>query len=83
MTSKLVTNTTRHHHSSKYRHNGAPKDVPSLVSRLVDSACWERQCALFFPEEDGHMSGVARRVDVDDANAHTGGWNRVNTMRLA
>ncbi|KAI0725259.1 peptidase S28 [Fomitopsis betulina] len=30
--------------------DGAPEDVPTVVSRLVNASYWERQCVLMFPE---------------------------------
>lgn len=49
---------------------------------MVNSAYWERQCGLFFPEEDGYTYGIAKGKGVEDVNAYTGGWNHVNTTRL-
>jgi hypothetical protein len=66
----------------KYWQDGAPNKIPSLVSRLINSAYWERQCALFFPTEDGYTYGIAKGLDVDAVNAYTGGWDYVNTTRL-
>lgn len=63
----------------KYWQNGAPADRPSIVSRLVNNAYWERQCSLFFPED---TYGIAQGKDVDDVNAYTGGWFHTNTTRL-
>ncbi|KAB5536262.1 putative serine peptidase [Coniochaeta sp. 2T2.1] len=65
-----------------YWQNGAPMLVPSIVSRLVDSKYWERQCALFFPPEDGYTYGEAKGRDVQNVNAYTGGWYHTNTERL-
>jgi hypothetical protein len=56
--------------------------VPSIVSRLVNSPYWARQCALFFPPEDGYTYGEAKGKDVQDVNAYTGGWSHTNTERL-
>jgi len=69
-------------YSFKFWQDGAPADVPSIVSRLVNPAYWERQCALFFPEEDGYAYGIAEGKDVTDVNAYTGGWFHTNTTRL-
>ena len=69
--------------SFKYWQDGAPAGVPTLVSRLIDEAYWERQCALFFPPEDGFTYGIGEGRDVDEVNEATGGWTRVdNTTRL-
>ncbi|KAH8895932.1 endoprotease endo-Pro [Thozetella sp. PMI_491] len=66
----------------KYWQDGAPEDVPSLVSRLVDVDYWQRQCGLFFPAEDGYTYGIAKGKTEADVNAYTGGWDYVNTARL-
>ncbi len=68
--------------SFKFWQDGAPDNVPSIVSRLVDVAYWERQCGLFFPIEDGYTYGIAKGKTADDVNAYTGGWDYVNTTRL-
>lgn len=49
------------------------------MSRLVDNAYWESQCALFFPE-GGY--GIAEGLDEEDVNKWTGGWDLTNTTRL-
>lgn len=60
--------------SFNYWQDGAPLLVPSIVSRLVDSQYWARQCGLFFPPEDGYTYGEAEGQTVQDVNAYTGGW---------
>lgn len=65
-----------------YWQGGAPADRPSIVSRLVDQAYWERQCGLFFPEEDGLVHGLAAGRTFDTVNEWTGGWNIKDTKRL-
>lgn len=62
-----------------YWQDGAPKERPSIVSRLVTQAYWESQCALFFPE-GGY--GIAKGRTPEDVNAWTGGWSVTNTTRL-
>ncbi len=66
----------------KYWQNGAPEGIPTLVSRLVNNAYWERQCALFFPEDDGYTYGIAEGRSTDQVNAYTHGWDLTNTTRL-
>jgi hypothetical protein len=68
--------------SFKYWQDGAPSNVSSIISRLVNPAYWERQCPLYFPPENGYTYGIANGKTVDDVNAYTGGWNYVNTTRL-
>lgn len=56
-----------------------------IVSTHVDSAYWQRQCALFFPETDGHSYLDAANPEsmADTINAHTQGWNAAkNSTRL-
>lgn len=62
--------------------SGAPKNVTSIVSRLVTAEYWQRQCSLFFPEEDGYTYGSARGKTAEDVNAWTKGWFLTNTTRL-
>ncbi|KAL1973854.1 hypothetical protein VTN31DRAFT_5414 [Thermomyces dupontii] len=56
--------------------DGAPKGTPSIVSRLVTADYWHRQCALYFPEEEGYTYGSAppdgKRTDA--LNEWTHGW---------
>lgn len=67
-----------------YWQDGAPTAQPSLVSRLVTPAYWQRQCSLFFPADPatGFTFGSARGVTEADENAYTGGWTITNTTRL-
>ncbi|OMP83342.1 putative serine protease K12H4.7 [Diplodia seriata] len=64
--------------------DGAPAGTPSIVSRLVTAEYWERQCALFFPDDgSGFTYGHAEGKTVADVNAYTGGWSVANaTTRL-
>ncbi|KAF2089831.1 serine-type peptidase [Saccharata proteae CBS 121410] len=64
-----------------YWQDGAPATTPSLVSRLVDAAYWQRQCDLFFPPEGDYTYGSASGKTVEDVNTWTGGWD-MNTTRL-
>ncbi|KAK3935105.1 peptidase S28 [Diplogelasinospora grovesii] len=58
--------------------DGAPKDRPTIVSRLVDVEYWRAQCPFFFPGNYGIKEGESA-VDV---NKYTGGWSVTNTTRL-
>lgn len=58
-----------------YWQDGAPSSTPSIVSRLVNAAYWERQCALTFPPEDGYTYGIAEGKDEAQVNAYTKGWD--------
>ena len=62
--------------------SGAPQTVPSVVSRLVTAEYWQRQCALFFPPEDGYTYGSANGKTAADVNEWTKGWFLSNTTRL-
>ncbi|KAJ6468409.1 peptidase S28 [Mycena sanguinolenta] len=46
---------------------------PSIVSRLIDVAYWERQCPLWFPAENG--VSVPSLAPVNEINALFGGWD--------
>lgn len=65
----------------KYWQDGAPLS-PSIVSRLVRPAYWDRQCKVFFPKEDGFTYGADKGRDVWNVNAYTGGWYKTNTERV-
>ncbi|KAJ7671591.1 serine carboxypeptidase S28-domain-containing protein [Mycena polygramma] len=52
--------------------DGDPTE-PSIVSRLVNPAYWERQCPLWFPAEDG--VAVPALAPVNQINAMFDGWN--------
>jgi hypothetical protein len=62
-----------------YWQDGAPKDVSSIVSRLVTAEYWQRQCDLFFPPEDGYTYGSSSlhrpERTVDTVNKATDGWD--------
>ncbi|KAL2162502.1 hypothetical protein VTH06DRAFT_7416 [Thermothelomyces fergusii] len=58
--------------------DGAPRDRPTLVSRLVSADYWRRQCPLHFPE-GGY--GIAKGKRARDVNRWTGGWSVTNTTR--
>ncbi|KAL8409578.1 hypothetical protein RB594_007863 [Gaeumannomyces avenae] len=59
--------------------NGAPKDRPSIVSRLVNNKYWMDQCELWFP---GGAYGYALGRTEADLNAWTGGWSDLDIPRL-
>jgi hypothetical protein len=62
--------------------SGAPEYMPTIVSRLVTAEYWQRQCALFFPEEDGYTYASAKGKTAADVNAWTKGWFLTDTTRL-
>ncbi|KAJ7056562.1 peptidase S28 [Mycena amicta] len=53
--------------------------APSIVSRLVNVAYWERQCPLWFPEEAG--VAVPNAAPVNQINAMFDGWY-INQERM-
>ncbi|KAJ5191835.1 Peptidase S28 [Penicillium cinerascens] len=65
-----------------YWQDGAPSNVPSLVSRTVNAAYWQRQCPLFFPEVNGYTYGSAEGKTAAGVNAWTQGWDLTDTTRL-
>jgi len=65
-----------------YWQDGAPKDTPSIVSRLVDGEYWQRQCDLFFPPEGNYTYGSKLGKTTEDVNKYTLGWDLTNTTRL-
>ncbi|KAG9235889.1 putative serine protease K12H4.7 [Amylocarpus encephaloides] len=67
-----------------YWQDGAPQNRPTIVSRLVNAAYWQRQCSLFFPTTNGftYASAVSRDNNVHQVNKHTQGWRLEDTTRL-
>lgn len=67
-----------------YWQDGAPRDRPSLVSRMIDGAYWQRQCDLFFPAEGNYTysSAVSPDNNVHKVNKHTQGWRLEDSTRL-
>lgn len=65
-----------------YWQDGAPAGTPSIVSRLVNAEYWIRQCALYFPTENGYSYGIAEGATEAETNHYTGGWDIDNTTRL-
>lgn len=62
--------------------SGAPKNRPTIISRLIDSQYWQRQCALFFPTEGKYTYASANGATVERVNKYTKGWDLENTTRL-
>ncbi|KAI0333427.1 peptidase S28 [Cubamyces sp. BRFM 1775] len=58
---------------------GAPENHPTIVSRLVDTAYFQRQCMNYFPE--AFSSPPVVLLDALDVNKLYGGWN-TTTERL-
>ncbi|OSC97649.1 peptidase S28 [Trametes coccinea BRFM310] len=59
--------------------NGAPEGKPSIVSRMIDNAYYQRTCQLYFPE--AFSSPPVNLLTALDVNKQYGGWN-VTTERL-
>ncbi|KAI5925213.1 putative serine peptidase [Camillea tinctor] len=57
-----------------YYQTGAPRDRPSVFSRLATADYWQRQCELFFPREGNYTYASALGKTAADLNAHTKGW---------
>ncbi|KAH8812182.1 serine carboxypeptidase [Xylogone sp. PMI_703] len=63
--------------------NGAPSTQKTIVSRFIQNSYWTRQCAQWFPTEDGYTYGVNSGATYDTTNAYTGGWYAFgNSTRL-
>jgi hypothetical protein len=52
--------------------NGDPAE-PSIVSKQINVAYWERQCPLWFPTEDG--VSIPKMSQVNHVNALYDGWD--------
>ncbi|KAK8099683.1 serine carboxypeptidase S28 [Apiospora kogelbergensis] len=65
-----------------YYQTGAPTGVPTVFSRLVNAAYYQRQCELWFPREGAYTYGSARGDTAERLNLETGGWLYTNTTRL-
>ncbi|KAJ5766315.1 Peptidase S28 [Penicillium nucicola] len=65
-----------------YWQDGAPSGTPSIVSRTVNAAYWQRQCSLFFPEVNGYTYASAKGKTAAEVNAYTKGWDLTDTTRL-
>ncbi|KAI4633240.1 hypothetical protein J4E80_000603 [Alternaria sp. BMP 0032] len=62
---------------------GAPSGRPSLISRLITTDYWVRQCGLYFPPgPNGETYGLAAGRTEEHFNTYFGGWNITNTSRL-
>ena len=59
-----------------YWQTGAPEGHPTLVSRLVDTEWWIRQCGVYFPPgPNGETYGIANGRTEAEENTYTGGWD--------
>jgi hypothetical protein len=54
--------------------NGAPSNQRTIVSRLIQNPYWVRQCAEWFPTENGHTYGLNASATYNTTNQYTGGW---------
>ncbi|KAL5353067.1 hypothetical protein ACLOAV_001097 [Pseudogymnoascus australis] len=61
--------------------DGAPKGQKTIVSRNINAAYWQRQCALFFPASQGAPNSAFGRT-VDYVNRYTDGWSPRKSKRL-
>lgn len=61
-----------------YWQDGAPEGTPTIVSRHVTAAYWQRQCDLFFPTVNGVTYGSnpskTPHTSTVTENLWTGGW---------
>jgi hypothetical protein len=61
-----------------HQRSGAPKGTPSIVSRLITAAYWQRQCGLLFPADGHYTYGSSTThhpvLTVADVNRYTDGW---------
>jgi hypothetical protein len=55
--------------------NGAPPGQKTIVSRLIQNPYWTRQCAEWFPTENGYTYGLNAGATYNTANEYTGGWD--------
>ena len=66
-----------------YWQDGAPRDRPSIVSRLVTPEYWIRQCANFFPTgTQGQTYGINKGRTEAGLNAYDAGWANRSSTRL-
>lgn len=69
-----------------YWQDGAPSNTPTIVSRYVTAAYWQRQCALYFPTEKDssgtYSYGSAEGRTTATVNKVTEGWEDTSTKRL-
>jgi hypothetical protein len=50
-----------------------------MVSRLINNKYWERQCAMWFPTEDGITYPLNAGSTYHTVNHYTGGWRGFET----
>jgi hypothetical protein len=63
--------------------NGAIHSQQTIVSRLIQNPYWERQCAQWFPTENGYTYPLNAGASYHTANAYTGGWTGfIDSTRL-
>jgi hypothetical protein len=65
-----------------YWQDGAPKGVPTIVSRLVTADYWSSQCSLYFPKDGKYTYAYAKGKKAADVNRYTGGWSEGGQKRL-
>ncbi|KAK2020698.1 endoprotease [Colletotrichum zoysiae] len=58
-----------------FRMTGAPKDKPTIVSRLVTTSYFERQCNILFPSKGNSTYRELRKTASEAMNILTGGWD--------
>lgn len=62
--------------------SGAPKGIPTVMSRLGNAEYYQRQCSLYFPTEGNNTYRSARGIREDSVNNRTGGWFNTDAPRL-
>lgn len=70
------------HRSFEYWQAYAPGDTIGYPSTLFDTNYWRRQCAMYFPDTNGHVVGIKQGKSAETVNKRTNGWNNVDTERL-
>lgn len=45
-----------------------------MATRLIQNPYWTRQCAQWFPTENGHTWGLNAGATYNTPNIYTGGW---------
>lgn len=65
-----------------YWQTGAPKNIPTVMSRLNTAEYYQRQCSIWFPHEGRNTFGSDRGLTADSVNRRTKGWFNTDTTRL-
>ncbi|KAI1879336.1 hypothetical protein JX265_002290 [Neoarthrinium moseri] len=65
-----------------YWQTGAPKNIPTVMTRLATAEYYQRQCSLWFPREGRYTFASNRGVTEDYVNKRTDGWYNTHTSRL-